>query len=56
VIINLTIKWWKGIGDRAGMGLGIGGCNRWCPAATGHHLVALFFLPTLIKDRSLYGP
>jgi hypothetical protein len=39
-----------------GCGMGIGGCNRWCSAATGHRLVALFFLSVSIKDRSLYGP
>jgi hypothetical protein len=39
-----------------GYGMGIGGCNRWCSAATGHRLVALFFLFALIKDRSLHGP
>jgi hypothetical protein len=27
-----------------------------CPMATGHSLVALFFLSVLIKDRSLHGP
>jgi hypothetical protein len=39
-----------------GYGMGIGGCNRLCPAATGHSLVALFFLSMSIKDRPLYGP
>jgi hypothetical protein len=39
-----------------GCGMGIGGCNRLCPAATGHSLVALFFLSVLIKDRPLLGP
>jgi hypothetical protein len=33
--------------------MGIGGCNQWCPAATGHSLVALFSLSVLIKDRPL---
>jgi hypothetical protein len=39
-----------------GCGIGIGGCNRLCPAATGHSLVALFSLSVSIKDRSLHGP
>jgi hypothetical protein len=39
-----------------GCGMGIGRCNRLCPAATGHSLVALFSLSVLIKDRSLHGP
>jgi hypothetical protein len=39
-----------------GFGMGIGGCNRLCLAATGHSLVALFSLSVSIKDRSLYGP
>jgi hypothetical protein len=33
--------------------MGIGGCNRLCPAATGHGLVALFSLSVLIEDRPL---
>jgi hypothetical protein len=37
-------------------GMGIGGCNRLCPAVTGHRLVALFSLSVSIKDRSLHGP
>jgi hypothetical protein len=41
-------------GQRVGMG--IGGCNRLCPVATGHSLVALFSLSVSIKDHSLYGP
>jgi hypothetical protein len=36
-----------------GSGMGIGGCNRLCPAATGHSLVALFFLSVSIEDRPL---
>jgi hypothetical protein len=36
-----------------GYGMRIGGCNRLCPAATEHSLVALFFLSVLIKDRLL---
>jgi hypothetical protein len=39
-----------------GYGRGIGGCNRLCPTATGHSLVALFFLSVSIKDRSLQDP
>jgi hypothetical protein len=39
-----------------GFGIGIGGCSRLCPAATGHSLVALSFLFVSIKDRSLHGP
>jgi hypothetical protein len=43
--------------------MGIGGCNRLCPVATGHSLVALFLYPyrlktvrcwTLIKSQSYY--
>jgi hypothetical protein len=41
---------------RQGYGMGIGGCNRLCPTATGHSLVALFSLSVLIKDRPLHGP
>jgi hypothetical protein len=26
-----------------GCGMGIGGCSKLCPAATGHNWVALFF-------------
>jgi hypothetical protein len=36
--------------------MGIGGCNKLCPAATGHSWVALFYLFVSIKDRSLHGP
>jgi hypothetical protein len=36
--------------------MGIGGCNRLCPVATGHSLVALVFLSVSIKDGSLHGP
>jgi hypothetical protein len=39
-----------------GCDMGIGGCNRLCPATTGHSLVALFSLPMSIKDHSLHGP
>jgi hypothetical protein len=41
---------------RHGCVMGIGGCNRLCPAATGHSLVALFSLSVSIKDRSLHRP
>jgi hypothetical protein len=37
-----------------GYGMGIGGCNRLCLVATGHSLVASFFLSVLIKDHSLH--
>jgi hypothetical protein len=36
--------------------MGIGGCNRLCPAAMGHSLVALFSLSVSIKDHPLHGP
>jgi hypothetical protein len=36
-----------------GYGMGIGGCNRLCPVATGYSLVALFSLSVSIKDRPL---
>jgi polyferredoxin len=36
--------------------MGTGGCCRLCPVATGHSLVALFFLSMSIKDRPLHGP
>jgi hypothetical protein len=39
-----------------GCGMGIGGCNRLCPMATGHSLVALFSLPMSIKDHPFHGP
>jgi hypothetical protein len=39
-----------------GYGMGIGGCNRLCPVAMGHSLVALFSLSVSIKDRPLHGP
>jgi hypothetical protein len=42
------------IGQECGMS--IGGCNKWCSAATGHRLVALFSLSASIKDSSLHGP
>ena len=35
-------------------GLGIGGCERLCPAATGHSLVTLRSLSVSVKDRSLH--
>ena len=37
-----------------GYGLGIGGCKRLCPAATGHSLVTLFFQTVSVKDRTLH--
>jgi hypothetical protein len=37
-------------------GVGIGGCCKLCPAATGHSLVALFSLSVSIKDHPLYRP
>jgi hypothetical protein len=37
-----------------GYGMGIGGCNKLCPVATGLSLVALFSLSVLIEDRSLH--
>jgi hypothetical protein len=39
-----------------GYGMGIGGCNRLCPAATGLSWVALFSLSVSIKDRPLFEP
>ena len=36
-----------------GYGMDIGGCNRLCPAATGHGLVALFSMSGSIEDRPL---
>jgi hypothetical protein len=36
--------------------MGLGGCGRLCPAATGHSLVALISQSVSIKDRSLHGP
>ena len=36
-----------------GYGMGIDGCSRLCPTATGHGLVALFSLSVSIEDRSL---
>ena len=38
---------------RQGYGMGIGGCNELCPAATGLSMVILFFLFVSIKDRPL---
>ena len=37
-----------------GYGMGIGGCNELCPAATGLSLVTLFSLSMSVKDRPLY--
>jgi hypothetical protein len=39
-----------------GCGMGIGGCNRLCSAATGHILVAPFSMLVLIKYHSLHEP
>jgi hypothetical protein len=39
-----------------GCGLGIGGCNRWCPAATGHRLVALFPCPRRLRTVHCIDP
>jgi hypothetical protein len=36
-----------------GSSMGIGGCNRLCPVATGQSLVALFSLSASIEDRTL---
>ena len=37
-----------------GYGLGIGGCKRLCPMATGHSLVTLLSLSMSVKDRPLH--
>ena len=37
-----------------GYGLGIGGCKKLCPAATGHSLVTLLSLSVSVKDRPLH--
>ena len=37
-----------------GYGLGIGGCKRLSPAATGHSLVTLLSLSVSVKDRPLH--
>ena len=34
--------------------MGIGGCKRLCPAATGHSLVTLFSLSVSVNDRPLH--
>ena len=36
-----------------GYGMGIGGCNKLCPMATGLSLVTLFSLSMSIEDRPL---
>ena len=41
------------IETRQGYGMGIGGCNELCPAATGLSLVTLFSLSMSIEDRPL---
>jgi hypothetical protein len=56
IIINLTINGGKEMVTGQGCGMGFGGCNRLCPAATRHSLVALFSLSVSIKNRSLHGP
>jgi hypothetical protein len=56
MIKNLKIKRGKEMVTGMGCGMGIGGCNRWCSAATRHRLVALFSLSVSIKDHSLHGP
>jgi hypothetical protein len=38
-----------------GYGMGIGGCNRLCPAATGHSLVALFPCPCRLRTVRCTG-
>ena len=37
-----------------GYGLGIDGCKKLCPAATGHSLVTLLSLSVSVKDRPLH--
>ena len=37
-----------------GYGLGIGGCKRLCPTATGHSLLTLLSLSMSVKDRPLH--
>jgi hypothetical protein len=39
-----------------GYGMGIGGCNRLCPAATGHSLVALFPCPCRLRTIHCMDP
>ena len=39
---------------RQGYGLGIGGCKKLCPVATGHSLVTLLSLSMSVKDRPLH--
>jgi hypothetical protein len=39
---------------RQGYSMGIGGCNRLCPAATGLSLVALFSLSLSIEEHPLH--
>ena len=39
---------------RQGYGLGIGGCKRLCPVATGHSLVTLLSLSVSVKDQPLH--
>jgi hypothetical protein len=56
MIINLTIKWWKGNGDRADMWYGYWWCNRLCLASTGHSLVAPFFYPCRLRTIRCMDP
>ena len=37
-----------------GYGLGIGGCKKLCPTATGYSLVTLLSLSVSVKDRPLH--
>jgi hypothetical protein len=39
-----------------GCGMGIGGCSRLCPAATGHRLVALFPCPRQLRTVHCMDP
>jgi hypothetical protein len=56
MMITLWVKWWKGTGDRAGMGYGIGGCSKLCSAATGHNWVALFPCPCQLRTVRCVDP
>jgi hypothetical protein len=39
-----------------GYGMDIGGCNKLCPAATGHSWVALFFCPCRLRTVRCMDP
>jgi hypothetical protein len=41
---------------RQGCGMGIGGCNRLCPTATGHSLIALFSWPCRLRTIRCMDP